>query len=261
MEEKKNEVIQEATETQEESYKSGSVQYIDSREVAGIVEKEHRKLLRDIRNYIAQLTETNFGPSDFFIESSYKDASGKSNRCYLVTRKGCEFIAHKLTGVKGTKFTATYINRFHEMEDSLQMRNDEKFIKFMEQQAEFNKRVMENLMLLQDQKEKSKPRKTKIKVCESQFSLSERLRDLNGEFTYLSEIYGIERRTVMHKIYKILDAYLGQEYNLDVWLGAYREMTGRREACTIHAVAYFDELYEKAMNIMEDADKMERILA
>ena len=40
--------------------------------------------------------------------------------CYLVTKKGCEFIAHKLTGVKGTEFTAKYINRFHEMEERIQ---------------------------------------------------------------------------------------------------------------------------------------------
>ena len=36
-----------------------------------------------------------------------------------MTKKGCEFIAHKLTGVKGTEFTAKYINRFHEMEDAI----------------------------------------------------------------------------------------------------------------------------------------------
>lgn len=37
--------------------------------------------------------------------------------CFMVTKKGCEFIAHKLTGQKGTEFTARYINRFHEMEE------------------------------------------------------------------------------------------------------------------------------------------------
>ena len=42
--------------------------------------------------------------------------------CYLVTKKGCEFIAHKLTGQKGTEFTAKYINRFHEMEDDIQQK-------------------------------------------------------------------------------------------------------------------------------------------
>lgn len=37
----------------------------------------------------------------------------------MVTKKGCEFIAHKLTGQKGTEFTAKFINRFHEMEQEL----------------------------------------------------------------------------------------------------------------------------------------------
>lgn len=34
-------------------------------------------------------------------------------------KKGCEFIAHKLTGQKGAIFTATYINKFHEMESTI----------------------------------------------------------------------------------------------------------------------------------------------
>lgn len=45
--------------------------------------------------------------------------------CYDITKKGCEFIAHKLTGIKGTEFTARYINRFHEMEDALSGMNQE----------------------------------------------------------------------------------------------------------------------------------------
>ena len=57
---------------------------------------------------------------DFFTESSYADANNQKRPCYLVTKKGCEFIAHKLTGVKGTEFTAKYINRFHEMEGIIQ---------------------------------------------------------------------------------------------------------------------------------------------
>lgn len=92
-------------------------QTLDSREVAGMVEKEHAKLLRDIKRYIKQLIEANIGFSDFFEESTYKDSTGRTLPCYMITRKGCEFIANKLTGTKGTEFTARYINRFHEMED------------------------------------------------------------------------------------------------------------------------------------------------
>ena len=93
--------------------------YLDSREVAEMVGKEHSKLLRDIRTYIEQLGQANFGQSDFFTESTYVNTQNKKMPCYKVTKKGCEFIAHKLTGVKGTEFTAKYINRFHEMEDAI----------------------------------------------------------------------------------------------------------------------------------------------
>lgn len=93
---------------------------IKSLEVADMVGKEHGKLLRDIRNYSEQLAEAKIGTGDFFKESTYKDANNQNRPCYLVTKKGCEFIAHKLTGVKGTEFTAKYINRFHDMEDEIQ---------------------------------------------------------------------------------------------------------------------------------------------
>lgn len=93
--------------------------YLDSREVAEMVGKEHNMLLRDIRRYVEQLGQSKIAQSDFFKESTYKNKQNKEQPCYLVTKKGCEFIAHKLTGVKGTEFTAKYINRFHEMEDTI----------------------------------------------------------------------------------------------------------------------------------------------
>lgn len=92
---------------------------ISSLEVTEMVEKEHKELLRDIRRYCEQLGESKIALTDFFTESTYKTEQNKTMPCYLVTKKGCEFIAHKLTGVKGAKFTAKYINRFHEMEDEL----------------------------------------------------------------------------------------------------------------------------------------------
>lgn len=92
---------------------------ITSMEVAQMVEKEHSKLLKDIRRYVEQLGEAKIGFTDFFTESTYTTVQNKVMPCYLVTKKGCEFIAHKMTGQKGTEFTARYINRFHEMEDGL----------------------------------------------------------------------------------------------------------------------------------------------
>lgn len=93
--------------------------YIDSREVAEMVGKEHNKLMRDIRTYCEQLAQSKIGHGDFFTESTYMDANNQSRPCYLVTKKGCELIAHKMTGVKGTEFTAKYVERFHEMQDAI----------------------------------------------------------------------------------------------------------------------------------------------
>lgn len=94
-------------------------QTISSIEVAEMVEKAHNDLLKDIRRYCEQLGQGKIPQSDFFKESTYKNRQNKTMPCYNVTKKGCEFIAHKLTGVKGTEFTAKYINRFHDMEDTI----------------------------------------------------------------------------------------------------------------------------------------------
>lgn len=98
-------------------------QKITSMEVAEMVGKEHKELLRDIRRYCEQLAESKIALGDFFEESNYLDANNQSRPCYQVTKKGCEFIAHKMTGTKGTEFTAKYINRFHDMEDSINNSN------------------------------------------------------------------------------------------------------------------------------------------
>lgn len=95
---------------------------IDSREVARMVEKRHADLLRDLNifsNYLSDSIERKIALNEFWQESSYKDKIGRKLTCYLITKKGCEFIAHKMTGKKGAIFTATYINRFHAMEEAL----------------------------------------------------------------------------------------------------------------------------------------------
>jgi len=90
--------------------------YISSREIADIIEKPHNDLMKIIRKNIIFLIEGNFSLNEFFIESSYIDSIGRSLPCFLLTKMGCELIANKLTGRKGTLFTATYVKRFNQME-------------------------------------------------------------------------------------------------------------------------------------------------
>lgn len=98
---------------------TNGVEVVDSREVAEMTGKNHKELLRDIRNYaeiIENSTERNFALSDFFIESSYKDPTGRTLPCYLITKKGCDMVANKMTGEKGVLFTAAYVTAFEEMQ-------------------------------------------------------------------------------------------------------------------------------------------------
>lgn len=95
---------------------------ITTLEVAEMMETPHKDILKklegskDRKGYIEILAERQMSPSDFFTLSSYKDTSGKENKCYKVTKLGCDFLANKSTGEKGVIFTARYVKRFYEME-------------------------------------------------------------------------------------------------------------------------------------------------
>ncbi len=118
---------------------------ITSLEVSEMVEKDHSKLLRDIRNYSEKLAEAKIGLSDFFIESTYMDSTGRALPCFKITKKGCEFIANKLTGIKGVVFTARYINRFHDMEDYI--KNERGFLVSFKEQVQSLEIVSEMLRM------------------------------------------------------------------------------------------------------------------
>ena len=92
-------------------------QVIDSRDVAKMIGKSHAHLMRDIHDYISVLEpDPKLDSAQFFIKSSYIDPNKQERPCYLLTKKGCEFVANKLTGRKGTIFTATYVSLFNEYE-------------------------------------------------------------------------------------------------------------------------------------------------
>ncbi|WP_279000737.1 Rha family transcriptional regulator [Thomasclavelia cocleata] len=95
------------------------IETIDSREVAEMVGMQHKHLLEKVRNYEHILTSRNLGSLEFFIPSEYQDTKGETRKCYLLTKKGCEMVANKLTGEKGVIFTAQYVNRFEEMEKAI----------------------------------------------------------------------------------------------------------------------------------------------
>lgn len=109
-------------------------QTITTLEIAEMMGMRHDRVLRklegqDVRGkhtegIIEILTHHNLGASDYFIPSTYKDESGKENKCYKVTKLGCDFLANKFNGEKGIVFTARYVKRFADMEKAIKKPQD-----------------------------------------------------------------------------------------------------------------------------------------
>lgn len=95
----------------------GGILLTESRDVAERIGKRHADLLETIRKYVQHLENGDYRSQDFFIESTYRVASNlKTYECYLLTRKGCDMVANKMTGEKGILFTAEYVTEFENME-------------------------------------------------------------------------------------------------------------------------------------------------
>lgn len=100
-------------------FQANQVDVVDSREVAKLVDVRHADLLEKIGGYTQYLTNGKFRSLDFFIPSTYRDSKGETRPCYLLTKKGCDMVANKMTGEKGVLFTAAYVTAFEKMREKL----------------------------------------------------------------------------------------------------------------------------------------------
>ena len=93
---------------------------ISSREVAEMMEMNHKELLRKVDIINETFESAKLRSQKYWTESSYKtEGNNKTYREFQITKKGCEFLAHKSTGEKGIIFTDRYMDRFEEMENKL----------------------------------------------------------------------------------------------------------------------------------------------
>lgn len=106
-----------------------AVQTIPSYEVAEMMGRAHKEVLKMLEGQKASDGSTKhvgiiqvisesgeLHLSDYFIESSYKvPGNNRTYKCYECTKMGCDILANKMTGEKGTIFTARYVKKFNEM--------------------------------------------------------------------------------------------------------------------------------------------------
>lgn len=88
-----------------------------SRNIAKVFDKEHKIVLRDIRNLLTS-TDHDFAGYNF-VPFEYKDKNGENRPEYLLTRDGCMLLIMGYTGAKAMQLKTAYIKRFNEMEEAL----------------------------------------------------------------------------------------------------------------------------------------------
>lgn len=119
---------------------------LTSLEVAEMVGKNHKEVLRDIRRIIEQigesknaltskLDERKNALADYFAEDTYKDGKGEIRPCYRLTKKGCELFSTRMTGAKGTQFAVAYIERFNQMEYHIKQQPQDDYAKRLRAEA------------------------------------------------------------------------------------------------------------------------------
>ena len=93
---------------------------VSSRDIARVFEKEHRRVLQDIRT-IAE-NDPVWGLHNF-VQSYYTNEQNKSQPEYLITRDGFTLLVMGYTGEKAMRFKKAYIAAFNEMESRFAPRN------------------------------------------------------------------------------------------------------------------------------------------
>ena len=91
---------------------------IDSREVAEMMEVQHKDLLKKIDSINEDFGSEKVRHEKYWQESTFENR-GKQYRNFLITKRGCEFLAHKTTGTKGNLFTDRYMDRFEQMKEHI----------------------------------------------------------------------------------------------------------------------------------------------
>lgn len=91
------------------------VNVVSSLDIAETFDKEHRRVLQDIR----ELQCSDEFRQHNFVQSEYVNSQNRKQPMFLVTRDGFTILAMGYTGEKAMKFKEEYINQFNAMEELL----------------------------------------------------------------------------------------------------------------------------------------------
>ena len=192
---------------------TSAIETIDSREVAEMIEVRHDNLVKKIRNYQQILDSSKLRSQDFFVPSTYINSQNKEQPCYLLTKKGCEMVANKLTGEKGVIFTAKYVNRFAEMEQKIKLPKTDREILFLS--VKVQEETAQRVDVLE---EKVSDLEKSTTIDSSQQYTLERI----AKTTVISALGGIDSRAYQLMSRKLF-SNIWRDYKNYFKLGSYRD--------------------------------------
>lgn len=192
---------------------TSAIETIDSREVAEMVDMEHKNLLSKIRKYVEILDGSKLSSPQFFVPSTYVNNQNKEQPCYLLTKKGCEMVANKLTGEKGVIFTAKYVNRFAEMEQKIKLPKTDREILFLS--VKVQEQTAQRVDVLE---EKVSDLEKSTTIDSSQQYTLERI----AKTTVISALGGIDSRAYQLMSRKLF-SNIWRDYKKYFKLGSYRD--------------------------------------
>lgn len=192
---------------------TSAIETIDSREVAEMVDMRHDNLMKKVRNYEEILLNSKLRAVDFFVPSEYQDKTGRTLKCYLLTKKGCEMVANKLTGEKGVIFTAKYVNRFAEMEQKIKLPKTDREILFLS--VKVQEETAQRVDVLE---EKVSDLEKSTTIDSSQQYTLERI----AKTTVISALGGIDSRAYQLMSRKLF-SNIWRDYKKYFKLGSYRD--------------------------------------
>lgn len=250
---------------------------ISSMEVAEMMNKEHKHVLRDIRKYIQYLdfeapedpedisTNNKLNSSNFFIKSHYTDSQGKTQPYYKITKKGVDFLSRRLTGQKGAKFTAKYINRFYELERANKIQTVLKELEQIQNVSDNMKFLVDSISEMKTELQKmqqliatqSLPQQTiKSPTPKNTYWKSQTFKKLNAYIDYVNENdpFGVPVR-LNNAIAAVIHKMENSNWNIDVneYLCKYQDLFHLEdEPLVLDVVEYFPKLKQEFTSVLDD---------
>lgn len=204
----------------------------DSLTVAESFNKEHARVLRDVRD----LECSNEFRVGNFTESTYKNSVGREYPQFIMTEQGFSLLVMSYTGKQAMHFKEMYINEFHQMRENL-----ENNVHVLDEKES----LIQSMKLTIETVEKQEEMTETLKLHDSKLSKLER--KVEDQIT-LS--YGEQRRLQKAVASRVYELYENPDERPKAFSGLYREIKDRFAVASYKDVRRKD--LQQAINYIEN---------